>query len=304
VSVAVDSLLENTPSIISYFGKIFWFGNLSVLPVLKDISNLYGILALMLVVVLLSFSKNKRFSYICFGLMWFLSFLVPSLVLSFIKHEYRLYLPMIGVFFILYEMDWIKKIEQNRKYFWMMSVVLWAVLAWKTWHQSDFFRNKEVFWTSAVKTSPHSPLAHRNLGAMFFLAERFDEAKIEFEKALELNPLENMAHNNLGLIYMRNKMYRESEREFLAEIANNPTYDNVYYNVGILYFNMGRYREAERSWKKTLELNPKFVKAYTYLIFYYSNRKDQKNLQHYLEQAKRLGVPLAGDVKAIAEGMR
>jgi tetratricopeptide (TPR) repeat protein len=292
-SAALDSLLENAPSIISYFGKIFWFGNLSVLPVLKDISNLYGLIAGMVVVSLLVLSKNKRLAYISFGLMWFLLFLIPSLVLSFIKHEYRLYLPMVGIFFVLYEIDWIKKLEQNTKLFWTISVVVWVLLGWKTWHQGDYFRNKEVFWTSAVKTSPHSPLAHRNLGAMYFLQEKFDQAKVEFEKSLELNPLEQMAHNNLGLIYMRDKKYRASEREFLAEIKNNPYYDNVYYNLGILYFNMGRYTDAQRAWRKTLELNPKFVKAYTYLLRYYAWKKDRKNFDYYMNQAKELGIPLS-----------
>ena len=51
---------------------------------------------------------------------------------------------------------------------------------------SDRFANRMVFWKSAVQSSPQSALAHRNLGAMYYLDNDFNKAETEFKKALKI----------------------------------------------------------------------------------------------------------------------
>jgi len=109
LSHAVMSLFQNLPALIPYIGKVFLPLNLSVLPILEDMSFVYGWISIGIITLLLLFSKNKRGKYVFFGLLWFLVFLLPSLVVSFLKHEYRLYLPMIGCMIVLLETDLIKR---------------------------------------------------------------------------------------------------------------------------------------------------------------------------------------------------
>jgi len=90
LSIAVTSLIKNLPAFIPYIGKIILPFNLSVLPILEDMTKVYGWITIGIIVLLLVFSNQKRWKFILFGLLWFILFLLPSLVVSFLKHEYRL----------------------------------------------------------------------------------------------------------------------------------------------------------------------------------------------------------------------
>jgi lipoprotein NlpI len=214
-------------------------------------------------IFLIFFTKDKRWNFILLGLGWFFAFLLPSfirpnsaLVADFIEH--RLYMPIIGLFIILLETDLVKKIDLKKKS--VLIVVGSFVLAFSimTIVYSRNFANRLVFWENAAQNSPHYPLAHRNLGAMYYLDGNINDAEKEFKTALELNPNEEMAHNNLGLVYANQNKLAEAEEEYKKELENNPYYDNAYYNLGLLYWGQKRYEEAKDSWRKTLEINPNF----------------------------------------------
>lgn len=286
----MDSIVKNLPALISYFGKIFYFGNLSVLPFLNDINNIFGFLALSLLGLLLVLSKSVRWGRVIFGIAWFLAFLLPSLLLSFIAHEYRLYISMIGVFFVLGEIDFFQYLASRKNYFLALNLVVCGILAWNTWSRSNLLRDKRVFWESAVESSPHSPLAHRNLGAMYLLDNNFDAAKSEFEKTLVLNPSEMMVQNNLGVIYMRKQEYQDAEKKFLAELAVYPNYANAHFNLGVLYFKMSRYSDGEDQLRQTIDLDPRFSDAYKNLLNYYSDKNDRSNFDFYYKRAIENGV--------------
>ena len=244
----IKSVFLNSPAIIQFIGKIFLPFNLSVLPVIQDTTFLY---------------KEKRWNYILLGLGWFFAFLLPSfirpnsaLVADFIEH--RLYVPIIGIFIILLETDFIKKIDLKKKSTLIIIGGLIFTLGVITVVHSVNFANRLAFWNNAARNSPHYPLAHRNLGAMEYLDGNMDNAEKEFRAALALNPNEEMAHNNLGLVYVNQNKLEEAEEEYKKELKINPYYDNTYYNLGLLYWQQKKYDEAIKNWKKTLELNPDF----------------------------------------------
>ncbi|MBU0605035.1 MAG: glycosyltransferase family 39 protein, partial [Candidatus Omnitrophica bacterium] len=200
------SVFLNLPALIQFIGKIIFPFNLSVLPLIQDTTFIYGILALALIVPALFFSKGARTGFIVFGASWFLLFLLPSfirpnpaIVADFIEH--RAYLPLVGVFILLLEIDAVKKIDFRLKRYLAAAGIVIILFAAITFLHTDNFKNRLSFWLNAATKSPHSPLAHRNLGAMYYLDGLPDKAEPEYRKALELNPLEQMAHNNLGLIY-------------------------------------------------------------------------------------------------------
>ena len=292
VFLAVQSVFLNLPAIISYIGKIILPFNLSVLPILRDITPAYGLVAMVLLVVLLVLSRNKRLPYVLFGISWFFLFLLPSLVFSFLKHEYRVYLPMMGCMMVLLETDGIKHLVAQRKKMFTFGVIVLGFFSVMTFRYSDRFQNRLTFWESAIKTSPHSPLAHRNRGAMYHLEKQLDQAEAEYKKSLELNFHEPMVHNNLGLIYMDRDMYKEAEEEYKLEIAINPLYDNVYYNFGLLCYREGRFDKAVDLWKKTLVLNPEYIDAYKNLAVYYINQKDFTEASYYVEGLRKRGITI------------
>ncbi len=280
-STMVKSVFLNSPAVIQFIGKMFFPFNLSVLPIMQDTTFVYGIIAIVLILIPFFFTKEKRWSLILFGLGWFFAFLLPSfirpntqLVADFIEH--RVYVPIIGFFIFALETDVVKKFHYKKNISVIIAGIILIFFSSFALGHSRVFVDRITFWENAVKNSPHYPLAHRNLGAMFFLDGKISEAEPEFEKALELNPTEEMAHNNLGLVYMDQKKFDQAEEEFKKELEINPYYDNAYYNLGLLYYQTERFDEAKDSWKKAVQINPNLIGAIQNLA---ALNYQQKNLE-------------------------
>ena len=289
------SLVSNSPAILSYLGKAFLPFNLSVLPDLKDLTLVYGGITVLFMGLFCFRGFKRRYRYIFFGFFWFLIFLVPSLILSFIKHEYRLYLPLFGFILCAQELFVATWFDTRRYIVRVMMVSVLIVFCFLTLIHSHHYHNQFSFWENAVQTSPHSPLAHRNLGAMYYLEGKFKEAKNLFRQALVINPKEKMANMNLGLIAMQNHNFRQAEMHFLREARINPYYDSVYLNWGILSYQTGRWRKAESLWLRTVELNPNNVKAYKNLLVLYLNTGNKNASEQLIWMMQDKGIPISND---------
>jgi hypothetical protein len=293
---SLQKIIINSPAILLYLGKVLIPVNLSVLPTLQDSTLIYGIVSLVIIVILFIASKQKRHNYSLFGLIWFFAFLVPSFlrpssayVADFLEH--RLYVPIIGLFVILAEIDWLKKINlEKRIYFWS-AVFLVGTLSVINIIHSRKFANRLIFWQDAVKYSPHHPLAHKNLGAMYYLDGNLDKALDEFRKSAAINPTEPMIHNNLGLIYFKKGDYASAEAEYKKELEYYPSYDNALLNLGLLYYQKGEKDKAAAYWLETIKVNPDHKEALRALAVYYLNdAKDNDKAQYYHTEAVKRGA--------------
>ena len=291
------SIFLHIGALIQLTGKILLPFNLSVLPIIKDTTYVYGIITIVLILIVLFYTKQKRLTYIIFGLGWFLIFLLPSFIrpdanamADFIEH--RMYLPLIGFFIFILETQIFKNFDLRKNKSIVITSIILISLSTMTIVHSRNFVNKLSFWENASMNSPDYPLAHRNLGAMYYLDGNLDKAEIEFKKSLELNPQEEMAHNNLGLIYENKNLFDESEKEYLEEIKINPYYDNVYANLGLLYYKQQKYNKAEEAWKKTLSINPGFTQAIINLTILYYQQKKYDEAKPYAKELYDIGYQL------------
>jgi tetratricopeptide (TPR) repeat protein len=268
-AIYAKSIAVNSPGIFLYLGKILLPVRMSVLPLLQDSSLLPGIFASILIALVFVSLKRERFRGAAFGLAWFVVFLLPSfirpntdLAADFMNH--RIYLPFIGILLVVLEAGALRRFLESRKGLAVSGVVI-AALAAAAFFHIRAFREGMSFWTNAVATSPHSPQAQMNLGAMHYLKGNNEAAEKGFREALKLNPREMMAHNNLGLIFMNRGMYAEAEREFAEELKINPFYDDGHFNLALLYYRAKRPDLAAAFWEKTLQINPDHFDAYTHL---------------------------------------
>lgn len=287
IHAAADSIWRNLPALISYAGKVFIPLNLSTLPVLEDLTLVYGLVTIGLFIAAFIWVRPKRKGLIFFGIFWFLVFLIPSLVVSFLKHEYRLYLPMMGM--MIASLALLQGCAAQRRLQLSLLSVIIIFFVLNLYH-SAHYKNRFIFWHNAVKMSPHSPLAHRNLGAMYFLEGDMEKAEKLFLKARGLNPEERMVYNNLALIYKQRRQFEKAEEYFLIEIKINPDYANAYFNLGLLYAQQSRWTDAERSWLKTIALDPKYIEAYQRLAAYYHYRREGAKADYYVNQLRARGI--------------
>jgi len=263
----IKSVIINSPALVQFIGKVFFPFNLSVLPIMRDTSFGWGILALFGLAVMTATGLRKESGgMVLFGMVWFLAFLLPSfirpdtkLTADFIEH--RVYLPIIGLFMILAETKLLSELNFRKRTHLYLTLTLLGVFAVITFDHQGNFADRLSFWKNAASASPHSPLAQRNLGAMYYLDEQYDLAENYYKRSLALNPAEQMVHNNLGLIYASRGQLDAAFKEYQLELAINPNYDNAHFNLGLLYYKAGKPAEARSEWKRTLEINPDYSDA-------------------------------------------
>jgi tetratricopeptide (TPR) repeat protein len=300
------SIYENFPSLLPALGKIFFPFDLSVFPVLQDMTLVYGIISLVLLLTWFIFSQNKNYRLIIFGLAWFGLFILLTLIKPVDTtpdfSENRIYLPMLGFIFILLGIGRIRFVNLlNKRTVLVWSLLMIIVFSSITIYRNKYYKNKLNFWRNAVATSPSFAFNYNNLGAMYYLDGSYDAAEKEFQKALNLNPREKMAHNNLGLVYLNRKEWEKAETEFKAELEINPNYDLAFFNSGLLYYQIGKKDEAESFWKKTLEINPNHPDAWRNLAVLFYERKDLTQATEFAKEAYLRGVQLPPELIRLLE---
>ena len=269
----IFSFLQNLPATLQMLGKVFFPFNLSVLPILQDTTFAWGYIAVAIIALLallqLKNARLSRSSYfmMLFGLAWFLLFLWPSFVRPDISGtadfvEHRLYLPIIGLLILLAESSLVRVLDEPAGEWFLQPWILTLVVFFGiTFAHESAFSDRLAFWQNAALNSPHSSLAQKNLGAMYYLEKDYPLAEEYSRRALILNSQETMAHNNLGLVYAASGENEAAEREYLKEISFNPYYASAHYNLGLLYYNEGNFVGAREHWEETLKINPNYVDA-------------------------------------------
>jgi Flp pilus assembly protein TadD len=298
------SIYENSLSLVAAIGKIFLPFNLSVFPILLDMSLIYGLIVISIFSVCLFFSKEKRVSMLIFGISWFLFFIALTLLVPIGKtadfSENRIYLPMLGFIFIILGMGKIeflskvfqKNFENPRKTFFILLTIVLIFFSVKTLNRNNVYTNELTFWKNAVKTSPNSYSNHYTLGMVYDVHGDTENAIKELEEALKIQPQEKFIHNNLGVLYEKNRNTVKAEEYFLKEIAINPKDDQVYFNLGMLYYRGKKIKEAEEYWIKTIKINPNNSSAYFNLaVLYYKQNKFNK-FATYAKEAQNKGKEL------------
>ncbi|MEI6835370.1 MAG: tetratricopeptide repeat protein [Candidatus Falkowbacteria bacterium] len=256
---------HNLGAVLIYFGKIILPFNLGVYPTMKDSFYQPGALAFLIFCLALYFTPKLNWRRFSFGLLWFIIFLIPTLLNSDPSLEHRLYLPLIGLLLCLSEIYPLRDVSWSKKLPKIMAAVIIIILASLTLVHCRHFSDRISFWSEAVLNSPHSAFVHNNLGAMYYLAGDLSKAKTQYQEALKLDPKQNLVHNNLGLIAASAKDFREAESEYRQELEINPGYDNAWANLGILYFNLKRLSEAKAAFAEAYRLNPNNQQAYNSL---------------------------------------
>ena len=245
------SLVTNSPAMIIAFGKSFLPVNLSVFPILRDMTLLYGLTSILLLFFLIKKYDNYN-KTASFGLLWFFLFLLLSLIQPTGSandfSEHRIYLPLIGIIILI--SGFFRNDVSNYRFHVRKCLILFAIvlLSLKTISHTRNFKNSLTFWTNAVKTSPTHAFNYNNLGAMYYLNNNLNAAEKYYKNAANINPNEPMVHNNLGLVYMKQGRFQKAEQEYKKEIINNPGYSGTYDNYG----SMLRHFEYEAAYQELM----------------------------------------------------
>lgn len=145
----------------------------------------------------------KRRRTIWFIIVMYLLFILPTLspvLISWLVAERYLYLPSLALSMaiaLIYEKT------KWKKTFMVLFVCLFCFFTIRTILRNNDYRTPETFWKKTIEVSPFSHRAYNNLGTLYALEERYDEALEAYKKSINIKPDYEMALGNIASIYKK-----------------------------------------------------------------------------------------------------
>ena len=228
---AFTDLVYRSPVVLQYIGKVFLPFNLSVFPEQQDTVYYYGIVAVIILGVVLYLNKEKNTRIIIGGILLFLLFLMPALLvpieLNKQTFEHRLYLPVIGILLMLSQSILLRN-KLSDKQLLTGTIAICAIFVFINFGHQKAFADPISFWTQAVETSPTSAYANMMLAARLDQKE-IDHSSALFRKAYQLNPKEKYLNYYYAVMLQKKDSVMQSEPYLLAEKKISDYYECDFY---------------------------------------------------------------------------
>ncbi|TES91834.1 MAG: tetratricopeptide repeat protein, partial [Desulfobacteraceae bacterium] len=128
---------------------------------------------------------------------------------------------------------------------------------WFGWADRSSMEKSQGALKKAITLDPQSDFAHANLGDLYLLQRRFDEAVSAGETSVTLNPNGDYNMVLLGITFNHVRRYEEAIRLFKEANRRNPFGPAWYiHNLGLSYSGLKRFDEAIAEYKRALDRNP------------------------------------------------
>lgn len=118
----------------------------------------------------------------------------------------------------------------------------------------------------ATKLHPAFVNGYLNLGLAYAKLEKYDSAKVVWDKAFQIYPnhpnkklyfdLLATAYYNKGFNLGGEKKWQEGKAYLLKAVELNPSNARYWYDLGGFSYNSGDYSKAKEAWNKAYQLNP------------------------------------------------
>ncbi len=113
----------------------------------------------------------------------------------------------------------------------------------------------------------------KELGNLFFGAQRFTEAIEQYVKALEVDPKHHKSLYNMGNAWYKLNEFEKAIHYWHKAIEVKPDFEHAYFNLGYHYYNKGFYQEAIQSLLDAAKINPNAADTQYYLAMSYQQTK-------------------------------
>jgi len=299
LSEYATGFINRLPLFIHYIGKSIVPFNLSVFPMQADTSIVYGICATVLLAALLFLNKAADKKKILFGFAWFTLFLLPAFFvpaqINEQAFEHRLYLPIIGILFLLQQTVLFSELNASnaKTIFWSAIGIILIFVIININHQQKF-KNEITFWENAVLDSPSSSYAHKLLGVKYFNKKKYNESKEEIQKALRIDSTERYANYYYAKnLFQTNGKDPKGEYYLLKEEKLHPGFIDNVFDLAKFNFEKGDKVKAEFYLEECIRTNPTFMSAKNNLIVLLMEQGNKQKAIDYINQwkADKTGVP-------------
>jgi protein O-mannosyl-transferase len=267
-----------------------------VFPISRTITDrgaIFGLIGILLLVAL-AFYFRRRYRLASYGFFVYLVLLAPTS--SFVPildtvAERRMYLPMLGMLFVLTEL--LQRLPMPRRALAGAMAVTLALAGVLTYERNRVWTSDVALWHDTVQKSPQNARAHFQLAyALHFEANhcelalpeyaevdriagpgydkrysllvdwaeayecagQVDEALAKLRQAAALEPGAH-AYSEIGTICAKHDRFGEALEAFATAEKMDPNYALTYANRGALYEKMTQYLPAIENYKRALALD-------------------------------------------------
>ncbi len=291
-----------------YIWQMFWPINLAAIyphPGQLPFWEAAGAGALVVLLTALAFVSRKRSPYFLTGWLWYLIMLLPVIGLIQVgsqAHADRYtYLSQIGLYlaFVWGVVEFLQPVRYRREIFATLAPILIALLGWRAWIQTGYWRDTERLWKRTLAVTGRNDFAHFALGEFLLKVHRLDEAISQFEIVLAGHPNDPDLNFQMGYALMEKGDLDPAIRHFETSLKFRPDnpdtetdlgnlllkadrideavehYRNVvrreawsplaHYNLAVGLHRLGRFSEAVVHYKEALALDPNYPDAKEFL---------------------------------------
>jgi len=237
--------------------------NFAVSRSLTDHGAIFGLLALVLMTVA-AWLYRRRVPLASYGWFTFLILIAPTS--SFVPIldplvERRLYLPFIGLVFIV--LEFLRRWRTTRQVLAATLALVIVAEGWATWQRNQFWGDKIAMWQdsaskSAGKLRPQFQLAHA-----YFDAGQFPESVAGYAKAAQTEPpkFDLLVDWGIALAYAGRYDEALAKLQSAAAMERNAY---VYTQIAMVDGRAGRYDDALAALDTAERIDPRQVLIYEY----------------------------------------
>lgn len=281
--------------LIVYLGLFFWPYDLHMersVEIATSFFSLDVILGGLLFagLLILAFTQFKRLPILSFGILWFFIGLAPTsnilVPINNTLYEHWLYLPLIGIFLILFWLGIVITREfRYQKIFLIIPLIFLVFLGYVTINRNHEWRDPVTFYKQTLKYAPNSYRVINNLGKTYAEAGDYQKAEIMYKKAINLDPVGPTAYHNLANTYNASQKEDLAEQYFRLAIKADPNFVYSYNALANIYLKNQKYREARQIFEDYLEYDKTKTNTLFLLAQIAVAEKDFKGALDYLEKA-------------------
>jgi Tfp pilus assembly protein PilF len=262
-------------------------------PSTSLISPITTLASLLFIIALISFavSRFKKDRLLSFGILFYFANLAieSSIIALDLAFEHRLYIPSMGLLFVLAAIFIRIKHLLEKKVIARTAIAFGAalvlLLSYNTYKRNMVYSDEVTFLSDAIKKAPKRAWLYNNLANVFKRRGQPGEAEKNYMMALEANPDYGEAYNNLGNLYRKQKKYSDAYNNYKRAVELKPDSQYVLNNYATSLMDFKRYEEAVTQFKKAITLKPCYKKAIMNLSKAYEETGDTENLKATLKSA-------------------
>lgn len=207
---------------------------------------------------------RRRYPLASYGVLVFLILLAPTSSFVPIKDpiaERRLYLPMLGLLFVL--LEFLRRLRADRKALAVGLSVTVVIMGTLTYKRNHVWSDATALWQDAVEKSPRKARAHFQLAFAYYLQGRCDEALQHYNTVAQLEPADYRLLVDWALAYDCVNQPEKALTKLREAAAMEPT-AHVHALIGMVQAKQQAWAQAMESFQSAVKLDPNFEMTYVY----------------------------------------